>query len=319
MNRPLKRRQKDKKTKPPSAFKKWYRGHYRAAKEGLKIPLHNPYRSLFTVLTLAICFYLPLLIWNLWQNFDQLEQQWQNKGSMAVFLKPQSDRQQTLAVKQDIDGYAMVKSSQIIEQQQIKQQLSKDPQLNKVMAMINDQDLPDQIIITANPQATNQQLLTLSQQLQQHSQIDYVSFDQEWSKQLTAISLALYYLMQACILIFLIIVTVFLSNSIANEVANNKKEIALNKLLGATASQNRRRFLYSGIYYGLLASIIAVTLLQITQWWLQKPIAQLSAGFGHGIQITAPNALQLLLFTLIATTIVWLTTRLIATRHISSV
>lgn len=319
MNRPLRRRKKDQKLKSPSTLKKWLRGHRRAAKEGLKIPLHNPYRSLFTVITLAICFYLPLLIWNLWQNFDQLEQQWQNKGSMMAFLKPQADQPQTTAVKQAIDAYPMVKHSQIINQQQIKQQLNKDPQLNKVMAMINDQDLPKQIIITAKPQADNQQLLQLSQQLQQHPQIDYVSFDQEWSKQLTAISLALYYLTQACVLIFLIIVTVFLSNSIANEIANNKKEITLNKLLGATPAQNRRRFLYSGIYYGLLASMIAVALLQITQWWLQKPIAQLSAGFGHSIQITTPAPTQLLIFMLLAIAIVWLATRFTAARHINSV
>ncbi|KAA3646909.1 MAG: hypothetical protein DWP95_03220, partial [Proteobacteria bacterium] len=92
----------------PNALKRWYRGHGRALVGGWRMPMHTPYSSLFTVITLAICFYLPLLMWTLWQNFDGIQQQWQNQGSVAVFLKPNVGEQQRQALQQELSQKKLI-------------------------------------------------------------------------------------------------------------------------------------------------------------------------------------------------------------------
>ncbi|WP_154222225.1 cell division protein FtsX [Marinicella rhabdoformis] len=302
--------------KKPHPFARWYRGHVRAIREGFLMPLQTPWSSLFTIITLGICFYLPLMMWTVWQNFDELEAQWQSKGSMAVFLKPGINADEMTAIQLDLNERNLISKSQVVQSNEIKSQLNKDPQLNKVIAIIEDQQLPDQILITPHPEATNEQLLELSQKLQLNPSIDYVSFDADWFNQLQTLTRAFFYMMQASVVVFLIIVLVFLSHSIGNEIANHKKEIALNKLLGAFPGQIRRRFLYGGIYYGIAASIFALLLLNSTLWWISKPIQELSASFGQQINIHSLDFSTAVLFLFMATTITWLGARFSASSHI---
>ena len=303
-------------TNKPNVFATWYRGHARAIREGFLMPLQTPWSSLFTIITLGICFYLPLMMWTVWQNFDELESQWQSKGSMAVFLTPGINANELTALQLDLDERNLISKSQVVQSDAVKEQLNNDPQLNKIIAIIEDQQLPDQILITPHPDATNEQLLELSQKLQLNPNIDYVSFDADWFNQLQTLTRAFFYMMQASVVVFLIIVLVFLSHSIGNEIANHKKEIALNKLLGAFPSQIRRRFLYGGVYYGIISALLALLLLHSTLWWIAKPIQELSASFGQQIQIHSLNFNASMAFLLMAVLITWLGARFSASGHI---
>ncbi|MCX7545178.1 cell division protein FtsX [Marinicella gelatinilytica] len=300
----------------PNGFKRWYRGHGRAIMGGWRMPMHTPYSSLFTVITLAICFYLPLLMWTLWQNFDGIQQQWQNQGSVAVFLKPNVGEQQRQNLQAELTDKKLISKVVLVAKQDIKSDLSDDPQLNQVIAVIDDYDLPDQLMLTPHEAATVDQLKSLAKQLQLHPDIDYVSFDADWYRQLQAVTRALYYVMQGSIAIFLTIVLVFLSHSIGNEVAAHKAEISLKKLLGASPGQIRRRFLYSGLYYGVLAGLLAWLLLVITLWWMKKPLMALTMSFGRAFEINAGSMSDWLIFITLCAFISWLGARISSSGHI---
>ena len=308
MNQPVKN--------TPSAFKRWYRGHLRALKEGLKMPLMAPLSSLFTIITLGICFYLPLVMWTLWQNFSEVEAQWQGQGSMAIFLKQGLDTSQIQALQHDLSDRKLIAEVTLVDNDTIKASLNNDPQLNQIIEVIKSHELPDQILLKPNPNATTEQLQSLAQKLQLQADIEYVSFDADWFNQLKTLTQAFYYLMQASIVVFLTIVFVFLSHSIGSEVAAHKGEISLKKLLGATAGQIRRRFLYGGIYYGLAAALVAMMLLSITLWWLQLPIQELSQSFGQTIQLRTPTSTEYFGFGAIAVGISWMGARISASNHI---
>ncbi len=308
MNQPIKN--------SPSAFTRWYRGHLRALKEGLKMPLMAPLSSLFTVITLGICFYLPLAMWTLWQNFSEVEDQWQGQGSIAIFLKQGLDANQVQALQHDLNDDKLIAEVTVVDNDTIKASLNDDPQLNQIIAVIKAHELPDQILLKPNPDATTEQLQSLAQKLQLHADIEYVSFDADWFNQLKTLTQAFYYLMQASIVVFLIIVFVFLSHSIGSEVAAHKGEISLKKLLGATAGQIRRRFLYGGIYYGLASALVAILLLNITLWWLELPIQELSQSFGQSIQLRTPALTENLWFGLLAVAVSWAGARISASNHI---
>ncbi|GAA4823324.1 hypothetical protein GCM10011365_23920 [Marinicella pacifica] len=300
----------------PNAFKRWYRGHGRAVLGGFQTPLQTPYSSLFTVITLAICFYLPLLMWTLWQNFDGVQQQWQNQGSVAVFLNPKVGEQQRQNLQQELSHKKLIADVTLVAKQKIKADLSDDPQLNQVISVIDDYDLPDQLMLKPHKAATVEQLKSLAKQLQLHPDIDYVSFDADWYRQLQAVTQALYYLTQGSIVIFLTIVLVFLSHSIGNEIAAHKAEISLKKLLGAAPGQIRRRFLYSGVYYGVLAGLLAWLLLMITLWWMKKPLMALTMSFGRAFEINVGSWSQWLIFIGLCGAITWLGARISSSGHI---
>jgi cell division transport system permease protein len=298
---------------------KWLRGHRRAMSEGLMMPLQTPLSSLFTVITLAICFYLPLVMWTLWQNFTEVEQRWRGQGSVAVFLQKGLDANQLIALQHDLNERNLIIDVVLVDKQTIRENLNDDPQLNQIIDIIEAYELPDQLLLQPHPNATSEQLQTLVQNLQLRPDIDYVSFDADWFNQLKTLTQAFYYLMQASIVVFLIIVLVFLSHTIGSEVAAHKKEISLLKLLGATPGQIRRRFLYGGLYYGFLASVVSLLMLRITLWWMETPIAELSASFGQAISLRVPHLNESLVFVLLAILIAWMGARFSASSHIRTV
>ncbi len=300
----------------PSGFKCWYRGHFRAMVEGVKMPMTTPYASIFTVITLAICFYLPLVMWTMWQNFSEVESRWQGQGSVAVFLKQGLDAEKVTALMHDLGDRNLIAEVTVVDNDTIKASLNDDPQLNQIIEVIESHELPDQLLLQPHPNATTEQIQSLAQKLQLRADIDYVSFDSDWFNQLKTLTQAFYYLMQASIVVFLIIVFVFLSHSIGSDVASHKGEIGLKKLLGATAGQIRRRFLYGGIYYGLVASFLAMTLLNLTLWWLKSPIQELSQSFGQSIDLRTPFGIEMMWFVSIVVLISWAGARISASNHI---
>jgi len=302
----------------PTAIMKWLRGHQRAMVEGVVMPLQTPLSSLFTVITLAICFYLPLVMWTLWQNFSEVEERWRGQGSIAVFLQKGLDASQLTSLQHDLNERNLIIDVVMVDNQTIRENLNNDPQLNQIIDIIEEHELPDQLLLQPHPNATTEQLQTLVQNLQLRPDIDYVSFDADWFNQLKTLTQAFYYLMQASIAVFLIIVLVFLSHTIGSEVAAHKKEISLLKLLGATPGQIRRRFLYGGLYYGLVASLVALLMMRLTIWWMESPIAELSRSFGQTIELRTPHTLEAMVFILLAILISWMGARFSASSHIRS-
>lgn len=300
----------------PNGFVKWYRGHARAIVEGLKMPLHAPLSSLFTVITLAICFYLPLVMWTMWQNFSSVEEQWQGQGSVALFLRHGIDSNQLLALQNELNDRKLISEVSMVDNDTVKNSLNQDPQLKQIIDVIKSHELPDQILIKPHPNATSEQIQQLAQKLQLNPDIEYVSFDADWFNQLKTLTQAFYYLMQASIVVFLVIVFVFLSHSIGSEVASHKDEISLKKLLGANAAQIRRRFLYGGVYYGFCAALLSIVFLKVTLWWLERPIQDLSKSFGQEVIIKTPLVMELFWFVLIVMIIAWSGSRISSSNHI---
>lgn len=307
------------KTIRPSKFMTWLRGHKRAISEGIKLPIETPISTLLTIVTLAICFYLPLILWLLWHNFSEIEKQWQQKGSIAVFVNETVDTNQLQLLQQELQEKKLIQSSAIIYKQDIKKQLKTDPQLANILGIIEEQSLPNQILLTPVPEATEKQLMRFINSLIVNPYIEYVSFDAEWFSQLKNLTLTFYYLMQTSIIVFLIIVLVILIHTIGNEVANHQKEIKLTQLLGATNPQIRRRFLYSGIYYGVAAGLLSLLFLYVSLWWVKKPIESLASNFSDFININSLNMDKALIFLCLTIFITWLGSRLALAHKLSRI
>ncbi len=303
----------------PGTFISWYRGHLRAMREGVRMPLTTPLNTLFTIITLSICFYLPLITWVLWQNFADLQAGWDQQGSIAVFMQADVELREVGILQQELKESRLIADVTLSRKDELHAQLMHDPQLNKVIDIIESHQLPHQLFVKPVPDATQAQLEAFAAELSLNPQVEYVSYDASWFSQLDSVTNALYYLMQASIFIFLIIVLVILSNTIANEVADHQKEIRLTHLLGATQAQIRRRFLYGGIYYGVLATALALLLLNFTLWWIAEPVQQLARSFATEVQLKTLDWHQLLTFLLIAVLITWTGSRLALQNHIKKV
>jgi len=294
----------------PSHFQTYMRGHKRALLEGFIMPWKTPLKSIMTLLTLSICFYIPLFLWTLWLNYDELKQSWQNQGSIAVFVASGLDLKQAGILLQEIKDNKVVKYAGIKSSVEIKQQLNSDVQLSQFMELIDNHDLPQQISIKIRESATLKEIETFVNAYEINPQVEYISYDRQWISQLQALTNTLLQMARISALMFALIIMVILGNAITNEISDHKNELKLLELIGATWAQVRRSFLYMGIFLGIYAGLLAVIYLTFSFWWLQDTLGALIKNFGIDISLHGLNVQQIMWVIGLSITVTWLTARL---------
>lgn len=299
-----------KKAKKPHFISGYIRGHKRAFYEGIVMPWKHPVKTMVTILTLAICFYIPLLLWTLWLNYEELQQNWQNQGSIAVFISPQSNAKDTDHILAEIKRFNIVSSATLLDSTQIKSELVNDEQFSQISDIITTQDLPQQISINVSTGATPEQMQQLLNSLENNTKIEYVSYDRQWLSQIQALTHTLLQMARVSAVIFILIVMVILANIITNEITDHKNELRLLELIGASWAQVRRSFLYMGTLLGIYAATLSVLFISLSFWWLKDSISSVLENFGMSIQLHGLNELQVMIVLLVSLLITWLATRL---------
>ncbi len=300
----------DRSTKPPGRLRRWLRGHRRALRESLMMPWQTPLSTGMTVLTLAISFFLPLLLWTLWMNVESLKSAWHDQGNVAIFLKPAVNAQQAGLLMQQLQENPSIASAVFVTPEEIRQQLQEDPQLHQVLELIKNNQLPTQLLLKPAEGADPSQLEQLIAAQRLNPKVEYISYDPSWLQQLQAASTALKALAVASGVLFLVIVMVILGNTVGNHVSRHRDEIRLLQLMGAPPAQIRRRFLYGGLLYGLLAAVLAWIGLSILLWSLAGAVQRLASSYGRELALSGPDFSQALGYFGLALAITWLATRL---------
>lgn len=299
----------------PSIITAYIRGHRRAVKEGFILPWKQPVRSVMTVLTLAVCFYIPLFLWTVWLNYDELKSSWQKQGSIAVFLQGNLDDQEVQHLIEEITGNEIISDAKEISHEKIQQQINTDEQLSQFTGLIKSYDLPRQIGVNTSDSASVEEIDKFVNVLEINPQIEYVSYDRQWLNQLQGLTETLLQMSRVSVVLFVIIIMVILGNTISNEISEHKQELRLLELIGASNAQVRRSFLYMGVFLGIYASLLAVILLFTGFWWLSDLTTSLMNNFGVNISLHGLNYSQILIVVCISVFVTWISARTSLTGH----
>lgn len=294
----------------PNYLLTYFRGHKRAITEGFLMPWERPIKSLMTVFTLAICFYIPLVLWTMWLNYDELKSSWRDQGNIAIFLSSQIDLKEAGILLQEIKDNEIIDFASITNANEIKDELNKDEQLSQIIDLISAHNLPTQILVKAHTNTTVDDIDYFISNLLINPQVDYVSYDKQWLLQLQALTSALLQMSRFSALIFVLIIIVILGNTITNEITGHKNELRLLELMGATWAQVRRSFLYMGTLLGIYASLLSLLFLYISLWWLKDTIDSLLQNFAIDISLHGLNSVQILSVLLVSVLVTWFAARL---------
>jgi len=95
--------------------------------------------------------------------------------------------------------------------------------------------------------------------------------------------------MMAIALLLLLSVFLVVSNTIRLNILNQRAEIEVMKLVGATNSFIQRPFVYVGIWYGLLSGIVAWILTLLLVQWVHSGVTSLMDLYRINFEISALN------------------------------
>lgn len=289
--------------------------HLRTLQFTLRRLLATPVSSALNIMIMGIAISLPVGLYVLLQNVQDLSAQVSSTPQISVFLALNAGKDETAQIGKrlgQLDGIARV---EFVPREQALEQLKRNSGLADVIGGLNQNPLPDAYIVypkTADPQA----LEALRDELQKWPRVEHAQLDTAWARKLDALLgfVRLGVLILAGLLSVALVAITF--NTIRLQILTQREEIEISKLIGATDSFIRRPFLYFGFVQGLAAGAAAWLIIAASLALLNIKLSGLAQLYGSSFtlhSLTASDSLSLLLF---AAYLGWLGAWLSVSQHL---
>jgi cell division transport system permease protein len=282
--------------------------------------VNQPFATLMTMGVVAVALALPLLLNLFLTNVRSATGNWNDAFDLSVYMDKRASTARVTSLAKQLRLRDDVAAVRIITADQAMAEFRDDSGFGKALDALNDNPLPDTLVITpsliaSTPQGTD----ALKGAIAAMADVQTVQLDTDWVKRLHALLdiLRRVVVLTGCLLGAGVVLIV--GNTIRLDILNRRAEIEVMKLVGASDGFARRPFLYSGIWYGLGGGLLALILVAIAAAVLSKPVESLAKLYGsqfhlQGLRFTTGVGVLVL-----SVSLAWLGSWLAATRHIRGI
>jgi len=245
----------------------------------------NPVGTFLTVSVIGIALALPAALNVLVQTGKSAAGNWKDVRDFSVYMQPATPLARAEALAGELRKRDGIDSVKLITADAAVAELGEDPVFANALAALESNPLPHTLVVRPAADMDSAQLGKLSTELQKTPDVDLVKLDLQWAQKLNA---GLDFLARLGWIAAVLLggaVLIIVGNTIRLDIQTRTEEIEVAKLLGATDAFVRRPFLYLGLWYGLLGSLVAVLILAISLWLLGGPVASLAQLYGSSLAL----------------------------------
>ncbi len=198
-----------------------------------------------------------------------------------MYLKSQVDPHAAQSLAKQLTKISGIEKVDYVSPAQGLADFQRQSGFNQLLSTLKENPLPSVLIVT--PQLkwqTSNAMASLLDTLKQLPQVDIAQLDLAWVKRLNALlQLASRATCALAILLSLGIVFI-IGSTIHLATLRHRDEIFVYQLVGASNAFIRRPFLYTGMWYGLIGSIIACIGVVALFIWINAPTQLLAKLYG---------------------------------------
>ncbi len=263
-----------------------YRNHHKATLEdaGRRL-VKAPTSTFMTVLVMAIALALPTGLSVLLENAQALTRNWDGNPQVSLFLAKDASDQQQQRLLAKVQQQSTLERVELITREQALKEFEVMSGFAGVIEHLDENPLPP--VLVAYPKAADIEVLQqLTAELGKIPGVELAQLDVEWVKRLHSMIDLGQRLLAALIITLGLAVLLVVGNTIRLAIESRRDEIVIVKLVGATDSFVRRPFLYTGFWFGLLAGLVSLLLVQMTLWWLSGPVGELANLYQSDFSLT---------------------------------
>lgn len=233
-----------------------------------------------TVLVMALALALPLLLELAVRNLQRFGGALEDSRELSAFLEPGIAERAAKSLRERALVLPDVAAVEWRAPEQGLEELRALAGFGEALELLRENPLPGVLLVTPREDAPPEAVRTLAGALDALEGVDFVQFDLAWRERLTrALALAA----RAVIVLGVLLgfgALLVVGNTIRLDVAGRADEIAIVQLLGGSDGFVRRPFLYAGVWYGLLAVLVALLGVFTAQLALAQPVAALAQTYG---------------------------------------
>lgn len=256
--------------------REWLRQHKMVAREALERLKGSPISTAMTVAVLAIALALPGFLFTVLKNVENFSTGLDAAPRIMLYLKTDIADSTAEQMSLELMHNDKLTGVELINREQGFKEFSSYSEFASMIPLLDINPLPPVIIVyPSDSQADSLQALQV--ELQTLAEVSEAVMDLEWIHRLNAyVSTAQRF---SWVLSWLLGLTVLLvvGNTIRMTLESRRDEIIVAKLVGASDAWVRRPFVYTGFWYGLIGSLVAFVLIQVSLIIVTGPARQLAS------------------------------------------
>ena len=258
--------------------------HLQACIAALGRLYRQPIGSLLTIAVIGIALALPGALAVLVRNGEALAGGWEHVRDWSVYMQPGLPLGQAESLRRELQAQPGIEAVQLVSAEEALEQLRDTPGFAGVIDTLDSNPLPHTLVVRPAEDASPAMISELAGRIAERADVDQVRLDTQWVARLNAMLDLLRRTIWISSVLLVGAVIVIVGNTIRLDIQNQRAEIEVSKLLGATDGFVRRPFLYTGFWYGLGGGLFGLLVLGIGLAALHGPATRLSALYGGSFQ-----------------------------------
>lgn len=261
-----------------------FRLHAQAFAAALARLAAQPFATLLSVLVIAIAIALPVLAAVVLKSVAAATAGLDTEPHVNVYLTLDATDDEARRLEPRLRAHPDAASVRFVPREEALRELKATTHLAELLASLDRNPLPHAFTVRTRT-AEAGRLEALRADWQKLPKVDQVVADFEWSERLSRWvrfgDRAL-----ATVAAFLALAVVFIvGHLIRLQVLTQREEIQVSQLIGATAADVRRPFLYHGMLQGLLAGGAAIALAAAVSAWLRFELQALTSSYAAEFKV----------------------------------
>ncbi|MBE4594362.1 cell division protein FtsX [Vibrio navarrensis] len=292
--------------------------HLKQAKVSLSAIWQRPLGNLLTLAVISVALSMPACLYLLGKNIAGATSHVTSPAQVSAYLRQGVPEARVMILKDELEAQEYVGKVEYISPQQGLADLSQYSGFEQALSLLDNYALPGVLVIT--PSSEEQVAVKrLAQIVAASDDVTDVRLDEDWLTRLDAIKTLASIIVITLTLLMLGAVFLIVGNTLRFNVLANKEEIQTMKLIGATDGFILRPYLYSGMWFGLLGSVIAWILTALITILLNGAVEDLAALYDSQFRLIGLSWDESLLLLMTGTFLGCVAARISAQRHLKEI
>lgn len=291
--------------------------HQQVCLQSLLRLITTPMASIMTCLVMAIALVLPSLMMVAVDNIKQLSAGWDGTPQLTLYLQGSAEPVELIQRLNDdprIDSLVYMSADQALAE------FVQYSGLADVASQLDSNPLPAIILLRPELEALQGDSGTqLIKEMQGLPEVDMASLDLEWVERLGHILLLTERASWLLAALLALAVLLVIGNTIRLSIEGRRSEIVVIKLVGGSDAYVRRPFLYTGLWYGAIAGLLAALIVQILVLLVDGPAERLAELYQSRFDLQGLGLEAAFLLVLIGGFLGWSGAWLASVRHLRDI
>lgn len=267
-------------------IKAYFLHHIRVFLSSLGELTRRPIASMMTITVIAIALALPSGMYLLLHNISQISADWDSSAQMSLFIKENVSTTKVERLANRLNLRNDIETTKIITPEEALVDFVRISGFGDALNSLDKNPLPAVIVIQPIIDKDNPlQVSQLLHDMKNLPEVDIAQLDLEWVKRLYSMLDIANRAVWVVSMLLGIAVLLTVGNTIRLDIQNRKEEIIVTKLIGATNAFIRRPFLYTGLWYGLVGSLLALILTNIALSLISTPVQKLATLYNSNFEL----------------------------------